>query len=67
MTVVKESPDLVPLGPHCQAALDEVKARAVRTKGRSRPEFEFGKRYIYACPTCRGALGTPHRKGFWAG
>ena len=64
MTVVRESVDLVPLCPHCHSALDEVEARVVRTKGRSSPEFRFGKRYIYACPK---ALGISHRKGFWAG
>ena len=67
MTVVRESVDLVPLCPHCHSALDEVEARVVRTKGRSSPEFRFGKRYIYACPACHKALGISHRKGFWAG
>ena len=67
MTVVRESPDLVPLCPHCALPLDEIKSRVVRTAGRSSPEFRFGKRYIYACPSCHKALGISHRKGFWAG
>ena len=56
-----------PLCPHCESRLDEIEARVVRTKGRSSPEFGFGKRDIYACPACRRAPGLSHRKGFWAG
>ena len=64
MTVVKESPDLVPLCPQCHGALDEVEAENACTKRRSSPEFRFGKRYIYARPACRRAVGISHRKGF---
>ena len=46
MTAVRESVDLVLLCPHCESPLDEIEARAVRTTGRSSPEFRFGKRYI---------------------
>lgn len=67
MTVVRESVDRVPLCPHCESPLEEVVWRVVRTTGRSSPEFRFGKRYIYACPACRTALGISHRKGFWVG
>lgn len=56
MRVVTEFVDLVPLCPHCESPLDEVGARVVCTKGRSSPEFRFGKRYVYACPACRKAL-----------
>jgi len=28
---------------------------------------QFGKRYIYFCPTCSKVLGVSHRKGFWMG
>lgn len=65
MTTVKEAPNLVPLCPHCDARLDEVRARQVSAVGTT--SFLFGKRYIYACPSCARALGISHRKGFWAG
>jgi len=65
MTVVIESADLVTLCPHCDAPLGEVHARTVTARGGT--SFGFGKRYIYACPSCRKALGISHRKGFWAG
>ena len=65
MTIVNENPNLVPLCPHCEAPLNEVDARTVSAVGSS--SFQFGKRYIYACPSCRKALGISHRKGFWAG
>lgn len=65
MTTVKEELDLVPLCPHCEAQLDEVRARKITAVGT--PSFLFGKRFIYACPSCHKALGISHRKGFWAG
>jgi uncharacterized protein with PIN domain len=66
MTVVIESADLVPLCPHCDAPLQEVHGRTVTARGGA-TSFRFGKRYIYACPSCHKALGISHRKGFWAG
>lgn len=66
MTVVIESTDLVPLCPHCEAPLREVHGRTVSVRGRA-TSFGFGKRSIYACPSCNKALGISHRKGFWAG
>jgi hypothetical protein len=65
LITVKEEPNLVPLCPHCDAQLDEVRARQVSAVGTK--SFPFGKRYIYACPSCNRALGISHRKGFWAG
>lgn len=65
MTVVIESADLVPLCPHCDELLQEVHGRTVSARGAT--SFGFGKRYIYACPSCNKALGISHRKGFWAG
>jgi uncharacterized protein with PIN domain len=65
VTVVKEDPNLVPLCPHCNASLNEVHGRTVTVEGSN--SFQFGKRYIYACPSCRKALGISHRKGFWQG
>lgn len=65
MTTARESPDLVPLCPHCKNTLNEVLARKVNAVGTA--SFSFGKRYIYSCPNCGKALGISHRKGFWAG
>lgn len=67
MTVVKESRTLYRCVPTATRRWTRVKARVVRTKGKSSPEFRFGKRYIYACPACHRALGISHREGFWAG
>ena len=67
MIVIRESPDLVPLCPHCESPLDEVLGRAVDVGRGGGAQIRFGKRYIYACPKCRKALGISHRKGFWAG
>lgn len=65
MTIVKEDPNLIALCPHCKASLNEVLGRTVLVQGSG--SFQFGKRYIYACPSCHKALGITHRKGFWAG
>ena len=65
MTVVIESPDLVPICPYCDADLHELHGRTLAARGNI--SFGFGKRYIYSCPVCRKALGISHRKGFWAG
>lgn len=65
MIVAKESPHLEPLCPHCGVTLSEIHGRGV--SARARFSFGFGKRYIYACPSCRKVLGVSHRKGFWAG
>jgi uncharacterized protein with PIN domain len=63
--VVTEEPDLVPLCPHCNRELNEIIATSPDVKGSS--TFTFGKRFVYACPSCRKALGITQRKGFWAG
>lgn len=65
MTVVHENAELVPICPHCSAALNEVHGRNLPAVGSS--TFRFGKRYIYACPSCRKVIAISHRKGFWAG
>ncbi len=59
MITCEERNDIVPICPHCQAALDKVQCR--RLTG------VFGKRYIFFCPYCRKVLGVSHRKGFWMG
>lgn len=65
MTIINEAAELVPLCPHCTAPLHEVNGRTIRATGSA--QFRFGKRYIYACPSCNKTLGISHRKGFWAG
>jgi uncharacterized protein with PIN domain len=65
MPTVIDSPDLVPLCPHCDAELREVLGTETSSSGQWR--FSWGKRTVYACPHCRRALGVSHRKGFWAG
>lgn len=69
MTVIKQDPNLVPLCPHCEEPLNEVKAREAPVTGKVEGSvgFRWGKRSIYACPRCNKALGISHRKGFWAG
>ena len=67
MTVIRESPDLVPLCPHCEAPLTEVEARTIDVGRGGGVQIRFGKRYVYACPACRKELSISHRKGFWAG
>lgn len=64
LTVV-EDPDLVPQCPHCDTFLTSVRARQLSPTGT--PASRFGKRYIYACPSCNKTLGVSHRKGFWMG
>ena len=63
--MVTEDPDLVPLCPHCDRELNEVVGTTPRARGKA--QFMFGKRTVYACPSCRKLLGISHRKGFWAG
>ena len=63
--MIREEIDLVPRCPHCNGELNEIVATTATTAGSS--QFRFGKRYVYACPSCRKALGVSHRKGFWAG
>lgn len=66
MTVmITEDPDLVPLCPHCSHELNEVVGTTPKAQGTA--AFMFGKRTVYACPSCRKALGISARKGFWAG
>lgn len=67
MTTIKESLDLVPLCPHCEAPLNTVDARPIDVGRGGGAQIRFGKRYIYACPSCGKALSISHRKGFWAG
>lgn len=64
-TTIREDPDLSPTCPHCDAPLTEVRATTVPAVGSA--SFQFGKRYVYACPRCNKLLGITHRKGFWAG
>ena len=62
---IKEDHDLFPRCPHCDAELTEISATTAAAQG-SR-SFTFGKRYVYACPTCKKFLGLSQRKGIWAG
>ena len=59
MIDLKERDDVVPLCPHCDAPLDLVWCRALRSR--------LGRRYVYFCSKCRKVLGVSHRKGFWMG
>ncbi len=63
--VVTEDLDLVPLCPHCNRELNEIVATSPKASGSA--AFTFGKRHVYACPSCRKFLGITQRKGFWAG
>ena len=63
--VIVEEPDLVPLCTHCNKELNEIVAATPTATGST--AFRFGKRHIYACPSCRKALAISQRKGFWAG
>ena len=63
--VITEDPDLIPLCPYCNSQLNEVVASTPAVRGSV--AFKFGKRTVYACPSCRKALGISQRKGFWAG
>lgn len=54
-----------PMCPHCQADITTIDAALLRPAGET--SFRFGKRYLYACPSCRAVLGVSHRKGFWMG
>lgn len=60
-----EDPGFVPICPHCQAKLSRVLTRRLDVRGSA--EARFGKRYLYACPSCSAVLGFSHRKGFWMG
>ena len=57
----------MPLCPHCEESLEEVMARPVDVGRGGGTQIRFGKRYVYACPTCRKVLSISHRNGFWAG
>ncbi len=63
--MITEDPDLVPLCPHCDQELREIVGRTPKTRGAA--AFMFGRRTVYACPSCRKVLGVSHRKGFWMG
>ncbi len=59
MITCEERNDIVPICPHCQAALDKIQYRRLSSV--------FGKRYVFFCPRCLKVLGVSHRKGFWMG
>lgn len=63
--VVEQQQTLSPVCPHCKAEISKVDATLLRPAGDA--PFGFGKRYLYACPSCRTVLGVSHRKGFWMG
>jgi glutaredoxin len=63
--IAVEQPGLVPNCPHCNDALNTIATRTLEVRG-SRTT-RFGKRYLYACPSCKKLLGITHRKGFWMG
>ena len=62
---IDEDPSLVPECPYCEKPLESIRSR--RVTGSGSPTFRFGKRYVYACPSCSKLLGVTHRKGFWMG
>lgn len=55
----REDTSLIPVCPHCSKELTHVSFRELET--------DFGRRYIYCCPSCSKVLGVSHRKGFWMG
>ena len=59
MIPIEEKADVAPVCPHCSAELRKVWARALSS--------QFGKRFLYMCPSCAKVLGVSHRKGFWMG
>lgn len=63
--IADEQSGLVPLCPHCNDVLSTISTRTLEVRG-SRTT-RFGKRYVYACPSCKKLLGITHRKGFWMG
>lgn len=63
--IIKEDPDLIPLCPYCEHELTEIAGTTPRGNGTA--NFMAGKRTVYACPSCRKALGVSHRKGFFMG
>jgi uncharacterized protein with PIN domain len=63
--IAEEQQALVPHCPHCNGVLNMIHTRRLDIVG-SRTT-RFGKRYLYACPSCDKLLGITHRKGFWMG
>lgn len=59
MITFKRNEDVSPVCPHCKAPLNEVWFREIRG--------DLGKRCLYYCSKCRGALGVSHRKGLTFG
>lgn len=64
ITVVEDE-GLTPLCPYCEATITTIRAKRLHASGA--PTLRFGKRYLYACPSCNKSLGITHRKGFWMG
>lgn len=63
--VGEELEALVPQCPHCDAVLNTIHTRRLDVVG-DRTTI-WGKRYVYACPSCNKLLAITHRKGFWMG
>jgi hypothetical protein len=59
MIDIQERPDVLPVCPHCEYALETLWFQTLRGL--------MGKRYVYFCPSCQKILGVTHRKGFWMG
>jgi hypothetical protein len=59
MIELKESPDEVPLCPHCEAPVKTMYFQLLSKW--------FGRRYVYFCSACKKVLSISHRKGFWMG
>ena len=66
--VIRESPDLVPLCPHCESPLDEVLGGALSMSG-GEVARRSGSASATSTPVPNAARhwGISHRKGFWAG
>jgi len=59
MVKLKESTNITPLCPHCEAPQKTINYQPI-------PAF-LGRRYVYFCDSCRKVLSISHRKGFWMG
>lgn len=55
MEIVKASDNEVPLCPHCEKKLHEIKAKDIN-KG----FFKVSEKFVYFCPHCNKVLGISH-------
>lgn len=55
MKLVKSSDDEIPICPHCEQELHEVKMKNVNHK-----IFTVSEKFVYFCPHCHKVLGLSH-------